>query len=158
MVNKDLKSFVLPVVLYGRDTDTEQRLEKVDWCLLKCMCTIMRYGWNDLASMSITPRYYLLTCIVCEHNSGNKDMWPPLSRPCSTVCLWKRESRGGQGGTPSSWLKQVDVSCFEVLRMWRGPIWRPAQRNPRLGIMGWARLCAFASWGLMGPTYAYHYL
>lgn len=40
--------------------------------------------------------------------------------------LWRRPTQPPRG----SWVKQADTSCWEVLKIKRGPEWRLARRDP----------------------------
>ena len=84
------KSLVIPVLLYGCETWTlnTNLKRQIDVFGNKCLCSIMKYHWNNLGVKSATApwdwikTYYQITNIVRKVNSG----------------MWIILGGGGQGG------------------------------------------------------------
>ena len=76
-----------------------------------------------------------ITSIVHQHQVqllGHVARYPEVNPAFRVVSerdipAWRRP----RGRPRTSWLGQVDASCWELLNMGRGPAWRLAWKNPR---------------------------
>ena len=164
------KSLIIPVLLYGCETWTLniELKRRIDVFGNKCLHKIMGYCLNDFVS----NQWFLcetesspITSIVRQQQLrlyGHVARYPKADSACQVVSERDNlEWRRPRGHQQSSWLGQVNASCWELLSMGRGPAWRLAQDDHwgwhwRVGEMT-CHLGVYLQWLIDGVTVLQHH-
>ena len=126
------KSLMIPVLLYGCETSTlnTNLKRQIDVFGSKCLHSIMGYRWNDFVSnqrLLCETESRPITSIVHQRQLrlyGYVTRYPEAD-PASQVISERDnlEWRRPRGRQQSSWLEQVDASCWELIGMGRELAW-----------------------------------